>query len=75
MSHNEVSIHVKWYSRDQPFIIGVKYAEEKIEAKARELKETKNLVEDQAQEIGQLRVQLAETKVVKPYFTFLTLNS
>jgi outer dense fiber protein 2 len=43
---------------------GVKYAEEKIEAKARELKETKSLVEGQAQEIGQLRVQLAETKTM-----------
>ena len=34
-------------------------------AKVRELKEKDALIEDQASEIGKLRVNLAETKVVK----------
>ena len=44
---------------------GAKHAEEKIMAKVRELKEKDALIEDQASEIGKLRVNLAETKVVK----------
>ena len=42
---------------------GAKHAEEKIMAKIRELKEKDALIEDQAAEIGKLRVNLAETKV------------
>jgi len=41
---------------------GAKHAEEKIMAKIRELKEKDALIEDQAAEIGKLRVNLAETK-------------
>jgi len=41
---------------------GAKHAEEKIMAKTRELKEKDALIEDQAAEIGKLRVNLAETK-------------
>ena len=44
---------------------GVKHAEEKVLAKSRELKEKNALIEEQAAEIGKLRVNLAETKVVK----------
>ena len=43
---------------------GAKHAEEKIMAKIRELKEKDALIEDQAAEIGKLRVNLAETKVI-----------
>jgi outer dense fiber protein 2 len=41
---------------------GTKHAEEKIMAKTRELREKDALIEDQAAEIGKLRVNLAETK-------------
>ena len=42
---------------------GVKYAEEKLYAKGREIKEKDIIIEEQAAEIGKLRVNLTETKV------------
>lgn len=41
---------------------GAKYAEDKIQAKSRELKEKDAMIEEQAAEIGKLRVSLAESK-------------
>ena len=42
---------------------GVKYAEDKLYAKGREIKEKDIIIDEQAAEIGKLRVNLTETKV------------
>ena len=42
---------------------GVKYAEEKLYAKTREIREKDVIIEEQAAEIGKLRVNLTESKV------------